>query len=1062
MSTSALLVDNNFSLGSTPHSAGSQTAGTLTAGTRTPNPGPATYQVKSFGGRSYPAYVVAANALRTTLPAGRGFTISGPDVLPTLATGLGWRFDFAASALADAATGGDGPFVTFDIGQVSSVARFAYSNGFGTEVAGKHSLTFDCGQAFSFTFLIRRQVGSQWEVETWVESALLSLYPVCIERDILTLADSSFSCNIGCTASNVATDTLDIQAVAVGSDFSLDPTRRGGNYLSFVVLGEQGGVGNGTGVIAADFTSQLGTQFFHVADMLCDGTGLAQGRLLKSSDNGESWDESLFSGNDLYGNPTAGTLALFDLSVYANPPALPLATVQNGISLSCSTLSPGTVNIGNTNTSADTTALAGAQAVVCGPFTATGTGTIASLNLFTRASQTYDCTLLICDYNSDFTTNAGCGTVRGASAHLTGTSSGASVNFPLSANLVSGHQYMLVALNGGGSTHTPFISAAGSEHLLFVGSGSYSGGAFTASSVSDFGVNAVGLFGSYTGSGFALATLTQSAGGVCTATLSDSSGGSYSNNNAASLKDLVDSINGTTGIGLAHGGNWTAAVATNSFVHNAGGCKTQILLATNGSLDCNGSTKYFTLGNGPQSSRIVVDSGGVMLAIAARWQSWQSTNGGAYDCVTLVGRFYDGTWPYDATKWGPEFVIAGGPMNPTAGFSVTLTGTTTPATAGTYAPAGTYQGRSVYHSVATGYYIVGALGVALATLQDVAPGSSASHVWQKLIGPASDPSGTYAPQQSASGTAVASIAYDVNTGGDAKSYGDCVGLLKLNDGRFLMSLSYEDFTTGSNTGYPAIIVSKPGLSWQQLQAGVSLDGWDNTAQAVGGTSSWEIHRIAQSASVVSLGNEPTVTQLPNGNLLAVGRNQDYAYLSMGILQRDGTFSWVDPTCAANTAYNYCVCDGSDQNIAHLDGYVGQYQRPLIWSGNAPVSIHYDSTDSAVHVVTGTVPFTTNRGCFTELKASVDDFTSANVAANKGLSFVPGQYGTIILTPTSGLKYGSFKSNSDGVFCGAIGEAKGAGFFVGSPQGSSGGAGSEFPESRPLIPIDPVIITAPAK
>jgi hypothetical protein len=284
-----------------------------------------------------------------------------------------------------------------------------------------------------------------------------------------------------------------------------------------------------------------------------------------------------------------------------------------------------------------------------------------------------------------------------------------------------------------------------------------------------------------------------------------------------------------------------------------------------------------------------------------------------------------------------------------------------------------------------------------------------------------------------------------NTGGDQLFFSDVRSVIKLQDGRWLIAADYWDYVDFESGDEECVaIVSFAGQTDTQISQGGSIQGYSSYSGSWSATPSWSYNGISvanggtarsgnanyigSSIGNASLGNEPCVIQLASGNLLAVGRTSTYAFMSFGSINSStGVITWVDPTDSLNTN-NICLCDGGANSES------GDYRRPLIWSGNAPLSLVSDPQGVYVYIISVVQPFNITRGWVTVQQVTQADLTLSAIAANGGLFIEPNPYGTII-TQLSNEGYPAFGVNGT-TLCGVIGTGTGAVYFRGQPINNS--------------------------
>jgi len=463
-----------------------------------------------------------------------------------------------------------------------------------------------------------------------------------------------------------------------------------------------------------------------------------------------------------------------------------------------------------------------------------------------------------------------------------------------------------------------------------------------------------------TGAGTATATFTETANGAQTLTIIDSAGANHTISTsgfAYNLAGLVIEINQASGVGSSNGGHWTASVASNAYSSTPSSQFLCLMQNTAAPVNCNGVTGSLNLNVVPHNISLGSDPAtGVMLACCARW----------FDSKTswVVGRFYVPPTPttaYNQQYWGPEFIIAGGPMS----------------------------------------------------------GAGAG------------------------------------TGGDQHAWDDVRSVLKLADGRWAIGCEIYNFRDYPSTGdsKAVLLISKAGLSPAQIQAAGSYEGYsyNSGAPTWSATPGWTLNGLPSATLLTadatglggphySVGQEPSVDQMANGQLVAVGRAAKAARLSLGTIDSGtGIVTWADPTDSTNVGsiYGYfgneVVCDGGLNNGSY--GSTNGNQRPFLWSGSAPVNACCDNSSQVpmVYFVTCTKPYAASlagRFWITIWECPQSAFSPANVAANEGISFVKSSYSVIV---TDIGVYPSFKVNN-GVLCGAMGNYVGSHFFRGKLEG----------------------------
>jgi len=273
------------------------------------------------------------------------------------------------------------------------------------------------------------------------------------------------------------------------------------------------------------------------------------------------------------------------------------------------------------------------------------------------------------------------------------------------------------------------------------------------------------------------------------------------------------------------------------------------------------------------------------------------------------------------------------------------------------------------------------------------------------------------------------------TGGDQKLYSNPRSVSSLADGRWAITCDLYNYYS-SLVVTPSLIIS--GFSSgttpytnAQLQAGNTLEGYSNSNQTFGNTSSWIISTIAANLGA-SLGTETFVVQLPNGELVALGRNapsSSYVYpdgcygLSNGTLTGSGgsaSVTWADPTDSSNTNY-WCGCDGQPNTSDNVN------VRPFLWSGNTPCCMVLDNSNPAsptLYVITTVIPETTSRQNITIQQILAANIEKANVSGNGGIFFKPNQYRVLICAG----EYPAFAINN-GVLCGVLGGHNAIAYFI---------------------------------
>ena len=174
------------------------------------------------------------------------------------------------------------------------------------------------------------------------------------------------------------------------------------------------------------------------------------------------------------------------------------------------------------------------------------------------------------------------------------------------------------------------------------------------------------------------------------------------------------------------------------------------------------------------------------------------------------------------------------------------------------------------------------------------------------------------------------------------------GAICLQDGRWLIPLSYNSQSI--------VCLTSP--------LGASVSTVESSANA------WSSYSAYTAAMVISSGlsdgsiAEPSAVQLNNGQILLVSRSNTYAIMSLGTVNpATGAIAFADPTNAAN-GNTCCKCDG---------GMTGSQQRPLLWSGNSPVTVFTDT--AYLYFSTGTAIYAKTRGVITVYRVKQTDFVA---------------------------------------------------------------------------------------
>jgi len=438
--------------------------------------------------------------------------------------------------------------------------------------------------------------------------------------------------------------------------------------------------------------------------------------------------------------------------------------------------------------------------------------------------------------------------------------------------------------------------------------------------------------------------------GVITVTCTDSAGahvvGSYTiMPGMPSVADLCTAINGAS---WASAGGWKATPLTNVASSTFGSATTGVpvgFLSQVTAVNCQSPTVFNALSAGI-SGPMILGSSGTVLATYSR----------NIDLETgwVVGRF--GTPPYYNGNWGPEFVIAGTPA--TQGANMTVAGTTTPATAGTYVPAGTYGGYPYYYCAAQGTYLAagasngsGQTVTHWVLLQNDPLHATSSQI--NFIGPlitGGTPAGVYTNNgPHGTGYAVVNVTVTANTGSDQYWYAAGIQGIQLADGRWMIPMERQESSTRGNGWANGYLISTAGATQTQLM--------NNPADSA--SAAWTFFPIGRGNTPLDCipgDNEISLAQLANGQILAVQRNgasPSFSYMSLGTIGSTGAITWADPTDSTN-AVDYCLCDGGVNSSNSV-------QRPLISDGNCPVSLCAvnNGANPLVYVVTGTAPYSLN-------------------------------------------------------------------------------------------------------
>jgi len=669
---SLILLDNNFSANTIPNSVGN-----FAAGNRTCSPGPK--HVAFAANWALPSYSSGANILGTQLiivltgSSAMGLNISGPvsgagDSIPTLAAGLCYQFKFAVSQSS--------PPTTFKIGgtEVCSFYNYVGIAPFFATATGAHvpvmvpSPNANANVEPMTVTLVIRQAGTgansgKWEVESYVECQSLGNLPVSIGRDMLTLADSTFTIahldanlatNSGVNAT-WASDYTRISSIQISDSFDLDPVALGSSYIEFIANSDRK-----QGMIANSYCNYGGIDFAILCDQQFDGASNSHDRLLKSTDYGKTWAESLFSGYDMYGTASS-TLALFDIdSVAGNvSPAMKITRSPQ--------LTAGSnYNIGSDVTETDISAYSADTGVVFGPFTASSSGTTSSIKVRTSVTGSH-IRAALCLYDAANSTHGYVGALASGSSISASqaTATADYVDCPIGTTAItSGQQYMVLVFvpTGEGTQAHIGDKLSGTSGATFHYMSSITAGTLTSGTVGwDNAFTLCAYCEVVPSSGYATATVGWTGpGSDMQVTIADSSGinttiASYSSG-YRSLSDLKTQIEAIAG------SYWTATILKNdtspanpNSSHAATGYMFQ-LQNTAAPIDCNGTDGTIYQNQVPTNIAMGVDPAtGVMLVVTQRVQDQYT--------IWCVGRFYDGTTPYDASHWGAEFIIAGGPLN---------------------------------------------------------------------------------------------------------------------------------------------------------------------------------------------------------------------------------------------------------------------------------------------------------------------------------------------------------------------------------------------------------------
>jgi hypothetical protein len=663
------LLDSEFQSNTVPHSGSN-----LSAGVRTCAPGPFHVSYINAYGLAFPAYSVQSERLCLAFSSStrNGLTLAGPvsssETLPTMASGLCYKFNFELSQAA--------PTMTFNIGgqqvcqfinYTSAAPYFTTGHGNGSILMASPNSTIADGFGYGFTpiemtIVIRKAVGASWLSECWINAASISLYPVCIGTVLISPTDSSFS--IIFDGVNVYQNTntswtsghINIVSLHMADSFSLDPTSLGEGYLSYISNSEN------TGLIANGYAPLNNAEFALLGDEHWDPAANGRVRVCISTDTGKTWTESYFSGNDQYG-VTSSSLALFDVMRNASLPNNPQPSVIPAVNVTRSpAAATANFTMGFSGSESDDTPATPNAGFIFGPFTASSPGTAHNIYVWTKASGGY-INAALCAYDPTNTTHGYVGALLDQTIVSTNTGTYVSSNdtntwtncYIGTATIVNGQQYMLIVFTSPGSGSVTYgLPLASAVPAVVHYAGTISSTTLQTATISWDNNYKVNFFVPVTASaGFATVSVAYGSGGGILVTCADSSGinDTYqSPNYNTPTADLITHINAISG------GYWHASSSANYYSSISTATDQFTLQNTSGAMNCNLSTMTIMSNQSPLNVSLGSDPNtGVMLAVTDRWVDEHT--------ISLVGRFYDGTVPYDSTKWGPEFYITGGPMN---------------------------------------------------------------------------------------------------------------------------------------------------------------------------------------------------------------------------------------------------------------------------------------------------------------------------------------------------------------------------------------------------------------